>query len=381
MTTVLIVDDEPNIRALIEQALEDLTDEGIELLTASDGDEAIEVVRAREPRLVFLDVMMPKRNGFDVCKAIKTELGPAEHVRRHPHRPRAVVRPQGRQRRRRGPVPDQALRPGRPPRTCPRGPRPRQRRTRLTRRPPRTMGPGAIALGVGASLLVIVYLVGRGPAAESIAIVLAAILPAALVLYGGAARRRSRELRYAAEPDRAGVPPVRGGQPGPHRAPGRADDPQRARRVRQLHPGPGRAAGPLARGRHPAPPVRPGADPPRRRGAAGPRQGPLGRREPRDGGDGRRAGAAVRPRELAARPALRVRWPGPVPRRQRRPRRAQPGARRAARGRFLPRDAADQQGPGRRHPRGRQPPVRPRRHARRRATPLHDRQPRSRPAS
>ena len=58
------------------------------------------------------------------------------------------------------------------------------------------MGPGAIALGVGASLLVIVYLVGRGPAAESVAIVLAAILPAALVLYGGAARRRSRELRY-----------------------------------------------------------------------------------------------------------------------------------------------------------------------------------------
>ena len=75
MTTVLIVDDEPNIRALIEQALEDLTDEGIELVTAADGDEALEVVRAREPRLVFLDVMMPKRNGFDVCRAIKTELG------------------------------------------------------------------------------------------------------------------------------------------------------------------------------------------------------------------------------------------------------------------------------------------------------------------
>ena len=58
------------------------------------------------------------------------------------------------------------------------------------------MGPGAIALGVGASSLVIAYLVGRGPAAESLAIVLAAILPASLVLYGGAARRRSRELRY-----------------------------------------------------------------------------------------------------------------------------------------------------------------------------------------
>ena len=73
VTTVLIVDDEPNIRTLIEQALEDLTDEGVEIVTAADGDEAIEVVRDREPRLVFLDVMMPKRNGFDVCRAIKTE--------------------------------------------------------------------------------------------------------------------------------------------------------------------------------------------------------------------------------------------------------------------------------------------------------------------
>ena len=40
VTTVLIVDDEPNIRTLIEQALEDLTDEGVEIVTAADGDEA-----------------------------------------------------------------------------------------------------------------------------------------------------------------------------------------------------------------------------------------------------------------------------------------------------------------------------------------------------
>ena len=98
---------------------------------------------------------------------------------------------------------------------------------------------------------------------------------------GAVRRRRPAPLAGAAlpaEPDRTRLPPVRGGQPGPHRAPGRADDPQRARGVGQLHAGPGRAAGPLARGRHPAPPLRPRADPPRRRGAAGPRQGPLGRR-------------------------------------------------------------------------------------------------------
>jgi signal transduction histidine kinase len=66
----------------------------------------------------------------------------------------------------------------------------------LTRRAPRTLSPAIIVLGVVASLVVLAYLVGRGPAAESVAIVLAAILPASLVLYGGAARRRSRELRY-----------------------------------------------------------------------------------------------------------------------------------------------------------------------------------------
>jgi DNA-binding response OmpR family regulator len=72
---VLIVDDEAHIRRLIEQTLEDLEDEGIELLTASDGEEALETIKAEKPDLVFLDVMLPKMNGFDVCQAAKHELG------------------------------------------------------------------------------------------------------------------------------------------------------------------------------------------------------------------------------------------------------------------------------------------------------------------
>jgi DNA-binding response OmpR family regulator len=72
---VLIVDDEAHIRRLIEQTLEDLEDEGIELLTASDGEEALETIKAEKPDLVFLDVMLPKMNGFDVCHATKHELG------------------------------------------------------------------------------------------------------------------------------------------------------------------------------------------------------------------------------------------------------------------------------------------------------------------
>jgi two-component system alkaline phosphatase synthesis response regulator PhoP len=74
-TKVLIVDDEVHIRTLIEQTLEDLEDEGVELLTAGNGAEALEMIRAERPNLVFLDVMMPRMNGFDVCNAIKHELG------------------------------------------------------------------------------------------------------------------------------------------------------------------------------------------------------------------------------------------------------------------------------------------------------------------
>jgi CheY-like chemotaxis protein len=75
MPTVLIVDDEQHIRLLIEQTLEELEDEGIRLLTAADGEEALEVVGIHRPELVFLDVMMPKKNGFEVCAAIKQDLG------------------------------------------------------------------------------------------------------------------------------------------------------------------------------------------------------------------------------------------------------------------------------------------------------------------
>lgn len=71
---ILIVDDEVHIRLLIEQTLEDLEDEGVELLSATNGQEAIEMIQAEKPNLVFLDVMMPKVNGFDVCQRIKKDL-------------------------------------------------------------------------------------------------------------------------------------------------------------------------------------------------------------------------------------------------------------------------------------------------------------------
>ncbi|MEQ9367560.1 MAG: response regulator [Coleofasciculus chthonoplastes F3-SA18-01] len=71
---VLIVDDEPHIRLLMAQTLEELEDEGVEVLIAANGEEAIETIKLEKPDLVFLDVMMPKMNGFDVCYAVKNNL-------------------------------------------------------------------------------------------------------------------------------------------------------------------------------------------------------------------------------------------------------------------------------------------------------------------
>ena len=72
---ILIVDDETHIRLLIEQTLEELADAGIDILTADNGEEALRLIQAERPRLVFLDGMMPRLNGFDVCRTVKRDLG------------------------------------------------------------------------------------------------------------------------------------------------------------------------------------------------------------------------------------------------------------------------------------------------------------------
>ena len=72
---ILVVDDEPHIRVLLEQTLEELEDEyDVELFIASDGEEGLNIIRIEKPDLVFLDVMMPKMNGYDVCRAVKSDL-------------------------------------------------------------------------------------------------------------------------------------------------------------------------------------------------------------------------------------------------------------------------------------------------------------------
>ena len=72
---ILIVDDEAHIRALLEQTLEDLEDDGVELLAATDGEAGLALIAAERPDLVFLDVMIPKLNGYEVCRAVRSDLG------------------------------------------------------------------------------------------------------------------------------------------------------------------------------------------------------------------------------------------------------------------------------------------------------------------
>ncbi|GBF32316.1 two-component response regulator [Desulfocucumis palustris] len=74
MAKILIVDDEPNIRLLLEQTLGELEEQGIELLTEENGWEALEKIIYEKPELVFLDVMMPKMNGDELCDIVKNRM-------------------------------------------------------------------------------------------------------------------------------------------------------------------------------------------------------------------------------------------------------------------------------------------------------------------
>jgi DNA-binding response OmpR family regulator len=65
---ILIADDEPNIVAALEFLLQQ---SGYEVHIAQNGDEALELVKACVPDLVLLDVMMPKKSGYEVCTRIR----------------------------------------------------------------------------------------------------------------------------------------------------------------------------------------------------------------------------------------------------------------------------------------------------------------------
>jgi two-component system alkaline phosphatase synthesis response regulator PhoP len=67
---VVLVDDEPNIRETVAFILEA---EGLEVETGSDGVEGLEAVKRCRPKVVLLDVMMPRMDGYEVCQAIRED--------------------------------------------------------------------------------------------------------------------------------------------------------------------------------------------------------------------------------------------------------------------------------------------------------------------
>ncbi len=67
---ILIADDEPDILEILKFNLDN---EGYEVITAKDGDDALEKARRNQPDLVILDVMMPKKNGVEVCQILRSQ--------------------------------------------------------------------------------------------------------------------------------------------------------------------------------------------------------------------------------------------------------------------------------------------------------------------
>lgn len=71
---LLIVDDDASMRLLMEEVLESLEDEEVELLMAKNGEEALAIIQTEKPKLVFLDIIMPKMDGLEVCNTVKKKL-------------------------------------------------------------------------------------------------------------------------------------------------------------------------------------------------------------------------------------------------------------------------------------------------------------------
>jgi DNA-binding response OmpR family regulator len=67
---ILLVEDSPAYMQLMQEALEA---RGYSIVTAEDGEEALEQARKHRPDLILLDVVLPKKNGYQVCRQLKTE--------------------------------------------------------------------------------------------------------------------------------------------------------------------------------------------------------------------------------------------------------------------------------------------------------------------
>src|SRR6185437_13304042 len=71
---VLVADDEPSMLELVARHLKTMSDPTLEVIQASDGEQALRLARERLPDLVVLDVMMPGMSGWEVCRKIREDV-------------------------------------------------------------------------------------------------------------------------------------------------------------------------------------------------------------------------------------------------------------------------------------------------------------------
>jgi DNA-binding response OmpR family regulator len=77
---VLIVDDEDLTRILLSQVLERANLGPVEVLMAEDGEEAVDLAQDKRPDLILLDLLLPKLNGYDVCRQLRAIPDYAPHI-------------------------------------------------------------------------------------------------------------------------------------------------------------------------------------------------------------------------------------------------------------------------------------------------------------
>ena len=74
MASILLVEDSPTVQYIVARLL---SNQGYEVITAGDGEAAVRLAREKLPKLIILDVILPKLNGFQVCRMLKSTANTA----------------------------------------------------------------------------------------------------------------------------------------------------------------------------------------------------------------------------------------------------------------------------------------------------------------
>ena len=73
MTKVLIAEDDEPLRSMIQKIL---VKAGYQVVVAGDGEATLDILQAEKPQVLVLDLAMPKKNGYEVCRAVRASADP-----------------------------------------------------------------------------------------------------------------------------------------------------------------------------------------------------------------------------------------------------------------------------------------------------------------